>query len=54
MEWALRYAGSKELEDEPRKQIGVAGTWHINKKVSLTMEYLHSKYKAGFAEDDQE
>ena len=54
MEWALRYSGSKELEDKPFKQYGISGTWHINKKLSLSLEYLESDFNEGLAEGFQE
>lgn len=53
-EWALRYAGSEELENQPKSQYGISGTWHLNEKVSLTLEYLRNKYQKGLAEDDEE
>lgn len=53
-EWALRYSGSKELEDEPRRQYGISGKWHINKNMTWGLEYLKSDYKNDFAEDSQE
>jgi len=52
--WALRFAGSNELEDAPKRQWGIVGTWRMHKKASFTLEYLSNHYKEGFVEDEQE
>ncbi|CAA6810666.1 MAG: Unknown protein [uncultured Thiotrichaceae bacterium] len=53
-EWALRLAGSHEIEDAPEKQLGIVATWHLHKQVSASLEYLHNDYKAELAEDQNE
>lgn len=50
LEWTVRFAGGNELEDEPHRQTGVAGTWHIVKHIDVTLEYLQNDYKIGLAQ----
>ncbi|MFA5941532.1 MAG: LbtU family siderophore porin [Sinimarinibacterium sp.] len=51
---ALRYEGSRELEDAPRWQAGVAATWRALRSASLTVEYLRARFRRGLAEDARE
>lgn len=53
-ELALRFEGSRELEDEPKYQYGVAVTWRPGTYVSLTLEYLRGEFKKGLATSDQD
>ena len=53
-DWALRFAGSRELEDEPYRQYGISGSWQINKKMTLSLEYLENEFINGLAENIQE
>jgi len=54
MDWTVRYAGSKEIEDEPYKQLGISATWHTNKNIHFTVEYLRNNYKRGLVTDEQD
>lgn len=47
---ALRMEGSKELEDAPDLQAGIAVTVHAIKNITATAEFLRGNYKRGFAE----
>jgi hypothetical protein len=52
---AFRFEQSRELEDEPEYRYGAAITWYLDKRVSLTMEYLRAQYDAdSFAIDRDE
>ena len=53
-DWALRFAGSRELKDEPYRQYGISGSWQINKKMTLSLEYLENDFINGLAENIQE
>lgn len=54
LDCALRYEGSRELEDAPRWQAGVAINWRALPSMSLTVEYLRAHYARELAEDNQE
>lgn len=49
--WSFRLAGSRELEDAPRYQTGIAGILQIMKNMYLNVEYLYSTFDQGLAED---
>ncbi len=49
-EWAFRIEGSKELEDAPEFQAGIAATLHVNRNISATLEFLRGRFKRGLAE----
>lgn len=49
--WALRWEGSRELEDAPRRQAGVALTWRPGPRASLTVEYLQGRFGGRLATD---
>lgn len=51
---AARYEHSKEFRDAPRHQYGLAGTWAPTDHFTVTMEYLHGRYKNNFALDDND
>ncbi len=51
LEWALRAAGSRELEGEPEWQLGAAVTWNIYRDVRCSVEYLHGHFRHGLATD---
>jgi hypothetical protein len=51
-EWALRAEGSRELEGEPEWRLGTALTWHVNRNISCSVEYLHGRFKNGLATND--
>lgn len=51
-EWALRAEGSRELEGEPEWQLGTALTWHVNRNISCSVEYLHGHFKSGLATNE--
>ena len=53
-DWALRFAGSRELKDEPFRQYGISGSWQINKKMTLSLEYLENNFINDLAENIQE
>jgi len=53
-EWALRVEGSQELEDEPELQFGAALTWRTGRQASLTVEYLHGRFKYDLATNDDD
>ena len=50
-QWALRYEGSRELEDEPERRWGAALSWQASKSLVITVEYLRGRYRRGLAED---
>lgn len=54
LDFALRAEGSRELEDAPRLQYGIALTWRTTGIASLTAEYLHARFERGLAEDRAE
>ncbi len=49
---ALRVEGSRELEDEPHLQYGVAATFLAHRYVTLTFEILHGRFHDDLASDD--
>ncbi|MGB5260030.1 MAG: LbtU family siderophore porin [Gammaproteobacteria bacterium] len=48
-EIALRFEGSRELEDAPKYQFGPAVTWRTGKHASLTLEYLRGEFEDSLA-----
>lgn len=54
LEGALRYEESRELEDAPERQYGLALAWRIARGASLTVEYLRGEFAPGLAEDAAE
>lgn len=54
LECAVRYEGSRELEDAPAWQAGVALNWRALRSTTLTVEYLRAGYRRGLAEDERE
>lgn len=54
LQLAWRLEGSKELEDQPEVQLGVALIWEPFENASVTLEYLHGKFKRGLASDDDD
>lgn len=50
-QWALRYEGSRELEDEPERRWGAALSWQAAESLVITVEYLRGRYRRGLAED---
>ncbi len=48
---ALRIEGSRELEDEPYLQYGAAVTFLVHRYVTVTMEYLHGRFRGDLATD---
>ena len=54
LQFALRYEQSKEYADEPKHQYGISSTFAPIDHFTLTIEYLHGKYKRGFVEDDND
>ncbi len=54
LQYALRLELSDELEDEPRWQYGAAVTWQPFNNLSVTLEYIRSKYKKDFVQDDND
>ena len=52
LETALRIEGSRELEDAPRSQVGVAVSIQPVPTMFLTLDYLHGRFARGAAEDD--
>lgn len=53
-DWALRLEGSRELEDAPRLQGGVAVTFRVRREAALTLEVLHGRFKDALATDDED
>jgi hypothetical protein len=51
---AWRLEGSRELEDQPEIQAGLALIWEPTEHASITLEYLHGKFKKGLANDDND
>lgn len=51
---ALRAEGSREIEDEPDAQYGIAVAWRFLPVASITVEYLRGRYRRGLAEDGLE
>ncbi len=51
---ALRFEGSRELEDEPLYQVGAAATWRLGRRASLTVEYLHGEFSGELASTDDD
>jgi len=47
----LRVEGSKELEDAPELQTGLAANLHATKNITATIEFLRGRFKRGLAED---
>lgn len=54
IDWALRLEGSRELEDQPRLRYGVSVSFRAGRYGSLTLDYLHSRFKHNFAQDDDD
>ena len=54
LQLAWRLEGSRELEDQPEIQAGVALIWEPAEHLSITIEYLHGKFKKGLANDDND
>jgi len=52
IDWALRIEGSKELEDQPEYQLGINSTWHGSKHLSVSLDFLHGRFKHNFVEDE--
>ena len=46
---ALRVEGSRELEDAPELQCGIAGSWRVRLNLSLTVEYLRGEFSGDLA-----
>ncbi|MET0052945.1 MAG: hypothetical protein ABW095_17945, partial [Candidatus Thiodiazotropha sp.] len=42
---ALRLEMSRELEDQPEVQYGVATTWYLNRQIIVMLEYLHGRFR---------
>jgi hypothetical protein len=53
-DWALRWEGSRELEDAPHHQVGIAVTWRPVEHASLTVEYLYGWFEGSLATDDED
>lgn len=53
-EVALRFEGSRELEDAPKYRYGPAITWRAGKYASLTLEYLHGEFEGELATTDND
>ncbi len=51
---ALRFEGSRELEDEPLYQFGAAATWRMGRRASLTVEYLHGEFSGKLASNNDD
>ncbi|WP_279386915.1 LbtU family siderophore porin [Thiogranum longum] len=51
-DWALRLEGSDELEDAPELRYGASVSFRAGRYGSLTLDYLHSRFKHNFANDD--
>lgn len=51
---AWRLEGSRELEDQPEIQAGVALIWEPHKQIAITLQYLHGKFRKGLATDDSD
>ena len=51
---ALRFEGSRELEDEPQLQFGGAATWRMGRRASLTLEYLHGEFSGELASNNDD
>ena len=54
MQIALRYEGSDEFSDQPTEQYGIATTWRLVERISITTEYLHGRYKNNFVFNDDD
>ncbi|GJL63241.1 MAG: hypothetical protein NPIRA04_18950 [Nitrospirales bacterium] len=54
LQFAVRLESSREVADEPKWQYGVAGTWRPLDNLSISIDYLHGRYKKGFAFDDRD
>lgn len=50
LSWRLE--GSRELQDQPRWQAGIALNWAVHDHIGLTLEYLHGRYERGLSGDD--
>lgn len=51
---AFRYEGSREFEDAPDRQMGIAAVYQVTSKIFMTVEYLEGRFRPEFAEDDFE
>ena len=52
LDWALRIEGSRELEDAPELQLGIAVNYRLFKNVAFTFEALRGYFKDTLATDD--
>jgi hypothetical protein len=52
LDWALRVEGSRELEDEPRLRYGAALNIRVLRNATLTLEWLHGRFRGELATDD--
>ena len=53
-DWALRLEGSDELEDQPQLRYGVSVSFRAGRYGSLTLDYLHGRYKHHFTTGDDD
>jgi hypothetical protein len=53
-DWALRLEGSNELEDQPQLRYGASLSFRAGRYGSLTLDYLHSRFKHNFATGDND
>ncbi len=51
---AFRIENTKEFSKKPRWQYGIAATWRISDRLSISAEYLRGDYKSGFVIDDDD
>jgi len=51
-DWAVRLEGSDELEDAAKLRYGASISFRAGQYGSLTLDYLHSRFKHNFATDD--
>lgn len=54
LQLAWRLEGSRELQDQPEVQLGVALIWEPFEHASVTLEYLHGYFERGLANDDND
>ena len=45
---AIRYESSRERDEAPRRQYGIALTRYEGKQASFTIEYLRAEYRKNF------
>lgn len=53
-DWALRWEGSLDVQDQPKHQVGVALTFRTGVQASLSIEYLHGWFKGELATNDED